>query len=691
MRKMKLKGKLIFGSLAMVTMLMVVAGVVVSLILYQQNRASSLSQLDRSLKLIRDDLTVKQNKLLSDSRQIANMNSIGSKVNFLTDYANEASQSAMVQSTGEEMANDLLQVAKTGDLWQVGIYDDEGNLWAFAAKEKGGDAFILGSTLHKPQHIFHVASLKHTEKLATDKWRNEESVPQLNLPAKFSEKMPTGEQVGFAEKEGFLCLRSYAPLMADRINRERKEIETVQIGFVMSLINLDQAFVDRMSSLSGMAINLFTQKGFSAGTLDTYTALEAKDVDRAQGSWSLEKQAAVLNDVSVSGNSYFQGLLPLFNDSGNVGAIASLLSKETARANAVQMMERLGLVFLGCILLILPVLLVLSGSLTKPVHLVIKGLTMTSQRVSSASGQVASSSHELAEGASEQAASLEETSSSLEEMSSMIRQNADHAGEADHLMKETNQIVKKANESMGLLGKSMKDISAASEETFKIIKTIDEIAFQTNLLALNAAVEAARAGEAGAGFAVVADEVRNLAMRAADAARNTSQLIEGIVKKIGGGTELVTRTAHAFAEVDTNAAKAAGLVSEIAAASGEQAEGIEQVNKAVNQMDKVIQQNAANSEEIAAAAEELNQQANEMRRFVHDLIGTVGSLAEKTKGSKRADARAETRSARAQSQKAVPGPAVSIASGSKTTAKPKEIRPDQVIPMDDDQGSFQDF
>jgi hypothetical protein len=638
---MKLKGKLISGSLIMMAMLMVVAGVVVSLIIYQQNRASSLSQLDRSLKLIRDDLTTKQKKLLSDTRQMASMNSMGSKLRFLTEYANEASQSGMIQSTGEEIANDLLQVARTGDLWRVAVYDLEGNLWAFTAREEGEEAYILGSTIFKPQHVFHFVTLKHNETPAPEKWRNEQSAPQLNLPAKFSEKIPTGEQAGFAEKDGILCLRTYVPLMADRINKERREIERVQIGFVMGLIRLDDAFADRMSALSGMAINLFTQKGFSAGTLETYATPEGKDADRAQGSWSLEKQAAVFNDVSVSGNGYFQGLLPLFNDSGNVGAIASLLSKESARANAVQMMERLGLVFLGCILLILPVLLFLSGSLTKPVHLVIKGLTMTSQRVSSASGQVASSSQDLAEGASEQAASLEETSSSLEVMSSMIRQNAGHAGEADHLMRETNQIVKKANESMGLLGKSMKDISAASEETFKIIKTIDEIAFQTNLLALNAAVEAARAGEAGAGFAVVADEVRNLAMRAADAARNTSQLIEGIVKKIGGGTELVTRTAHAFAEVDTNAAKAAGLVSEIAAASGEQAEGIEQVNKAVNQMDKVIQQNAANSEEIAAAAEELNQQANEMRRFVHDLIGTVGSLAEKTKGSKRADAKAD--------------------------------------------------
>lgn len=137
MRKMKLKGKLISGSLIMMAMLMVVAGVVVSFILYQQNRASSLSQLDRSLKLIRDDLTIKQKKLLADSRQMATMNSMGSKLKFLNDYANESSQSAMIQSTGEEMANDLLQVARTGDLWRVGIYDLDGNLWAFTAQEEG--------------------------------------------------------------------------------------------------------------------------------------------------------------------------------------------------------------------------------------------------------------------------------------------------------------------------------------------------------------------------------------------------------------------------------------------------------------------------------------------------------------------------------------------------------------------------
>jgi methyl-accepting chemotaxis protein len=260
-----------------------------------------------------------------------------------------------------------------------------------------------------------------------------------------------------------------------------------------------------------------------------------------------------------------------------------------------------------------------------PINRAVEGLNATSNRVAAASQQISTASQQLAEGASEQAAAIEETSSSLEELSSMTRHNADNAGQADELMRETRRIVNSANESMRQVTTSMEEISLASEETQKIIKTIDEIAFQTNLLALNAAVEAARAGEAGAGFAVVADEVRNLAMRAAESARNTAVLIEGTVKKIEAGADLVGKTNQEFSAVEGMVARFGELMGEIAEASKEQAQGISNLSIAVHQMDKVVQQNAASADETASVSQEMKTQTLLMKGLTVELAKLIGT------------------------------------------------------------------
>ncbi len=266
--------------------------------------------------------------------------------------------------------------------------------------------------------------------------------------------------------------------------------------------------------------------------------------------------------------------------------------------------------------------------LNKPLEKVIIGLRDGAGQVADASTEVASGSQGLAESSSEQAASLEETSSSLEELSSMTRQNAENAGQVNKMMSEevakNFQVVGERTEEMQ---QAMTDAVAAGEETAKIIRTIDEIAFQTNLLALNAAVEAARAGEAGAGFAVVADEVRALAMRAAEAASTTQSLIENSNIKIKDNANLLEQVQEAVESNKTLGGKVASLVAEIAEASQEQALGIEQVNKATTQMDKVTQEIAANAEESAASSEQMNAQAISMLAHVTDLESLVKGAA----------------------------------------------------------------
>lgn len=258
-------------------------------------------------------------------------------------------------------------------------------------------------------------------------------------------------------------------------------------------------------------------------------------------------------------------------------------------------------------------------------------LDANARTVALAASQVASAGEALASGASEQAASLEESASAMEEMSSMTRRNAETADLASSLATESTRASEAGNEAMKQMETAIAEIEAGANDTAKIIKSIDEIAFQTNLLALNAAVEAARAGEAGKGFSVVAEEVRSLAQRSADAARHTAELIRASVDRAHNGVEIAKSVGTYLSQIGSVSGKVQAHVAEIASASKEQAQGIDSLNRSVAQMDQVTQQNAAGAEESSAASKQLAEQAASLQELVaslHQLLGSTNNAPE---------------------------------------------------------------
>ncbi len=248
----------------------------------------------------------------------------------------------------------------------------------------------------------------------------------------------------------------------------------------------------------------------------------------------------------------------------------------------------------------------------KQLNRLIKNVKNIAANVAAGIQQLSNSAQTLSTGATEQASSTEEISSSMNEVEAQTKLNRDNASQAQQVSDQTRKTIQKGNSQMEVMVQSMKTINNTSSEVSKVIKVIDEIAFQTNLLALNAAVEAARAGKYGKGFAVVADEVRALAGRSAEAAKDTTELIEKSIKGVESGVQNADETAKILADIIHSVEKMNDLLSEIAAGSIEQTTSIEEVNNGLAQVNAVVQQNASISEENASAAEELKAQVRQL-------------------------------------------------------------------------------
>lgn len=327
---------------------------------------------------------------------------------------------------------------------------------------------------------------------------------------------------------------------------------------------------------------------------------------------------------------------------------------------------------------------------TRPLAKIVEGLTTSSEQLYSTASQVSRTSSYQAEGATEQASSIEEISSSLEEMTTMTRQNAENARLSSAMALEARNIAERGTEAMLRMNAAIDRIKVSSDETAKIMKTIDEIAFQTNLLALNAAVEAARAGEAGAGFAVVADEVRNLAQRAAESSRTTSDHIEESRANAVYGVLASKEVGEILHEIAETARQVTMLIDEVSAASAEQAQGIGLLNDSVTQMEKVTQSNAVNAEQSASAGEDLAMQAEDLSFMVEALNQIVGGTEiREDVYNRREYAVSDSSSSPEDTALPVSQPVSAVTQEKDHPREPQVMRPQDIIPLETDE--FEEF
>ncbi|MDM8518228.1 methyl-accepting chemotaxis protein [Desulfobacterales bacterium HSG16] len=626
---MTFRNRLNLIMLGFIVVVMTASTIISAYTIRKQHIESVYSSFDRTFGIVLNELGEIKRKVLLDTTQLISTAKIGAVLKFM-DHFKTRSSMKMVREKRLSLISYLYNTAHADNIWMMAVNDADGDPVVFVRMEADGSA-IAGFPIREGKNVsYRIAHIKKGWAKDALSWEKKTEIP---FAAEILTQLTQdNDHADFEAIGNYLCCVSIAPASTGVYNESTDTLQQKVVGTVVSIVKIEQPFAVRLAEYTEADINLFTDKGSYAGTIEKNADLARKARGKNLKMREYKGRKVSIDEIDMNEKPCARGILEL-GSKDRPGAIVAIFSYDEALENTEQIVTVLLITAVCCFALSMLLMIPMANKITRPVHQAIAILDKGAAQVAAASGQVSSSSQHLARGVSEQAASIEQTFSSLEQMSSMTKLNADNADHADKLTRDTYDIIENAAKSMNKLTASMSLISEASEETSNIVKTIDNIAFQTNLLALNASIEASRAGEAGTGFAVVAQEVRSLALKTAVSAKETAALIEKTTDMVRDGSALVSKTDSLFTSVSASSKKAAQLIAEISSASKEQAQGIEQINQAMAGMDDVTQNNAANSQESASAAEQLNAQAEQIMHVVREMLRLFDGISEKKRNA----------------------------------------------------------
>ncbi len=667
---MSLKNKIIFGAIGMLLLVMLFSMVGVSVIITKQNSKASNDLLTKSMNIIIDDLAKRKAKLLSDSSQTVNMDAMGSKLEYVVKNRTVFDYS-MLRDQYVQMTKSIYLSGRSGNLWKSAIYDSSGNVISFFLNDRQN--IDIGFIYNKD--MIEKASLGPGEALTRDSWKKANALPK-GVDGKFHGQKHTKASVGFETIDHFLCLVAYVPILGTVYDINTGKKISKSFGILKTIQRIDDTFIQRISHLVGTPIDIFLKGGSRIGNLLQYKDFKHDMFKAKNAGWRLDKKNVRYSEINIDKDGYFQSVLPICSGSDYIGAIVALYSKDTARANTWQMVQLLTIVFMGCILLILPGAFFFSNSVTKPILKVIAGLkdvtdgngdltkrlevkgsmevlelvncfntfmeklqemiraiagnadnlntssydlsgisnqmSDSAAKVSGKSNNVASSSEKMGSDMNSVAAAMEQASSNI----SMV------VMATDEITGTINEIAQNSEKARVITGEAVTqaqntsthvgELGQAAQEISKVTEVITEISEQTNLLALNATIEAARASEAGKGCAVVATEIKELAKQTADATQQIRVRIEGVQTSTTRTVTEIEQILNVINDINEIVTTIATAVEEQSLTTKEIATNLTQVSQGITDVNEKVGHSNEVIGEINIEISAVNRSTDEM-------------------------------------------------------------------------------